>query len=294
MKRRDEIIVGLFTILAIAVLVASMLWLARGGLTRGYPLYARFEWGAGLKQGQPVLFSGANIGYVDDVHLLENGGLIVVMRIYKHQRVPEGTVATIAPYGIFGDQLIALKATMGPTGRFIAAGDTLTSGPPAVQLADVIGRVDTIARGLNTLIASLNNELVGEKAIATVRHAAVSADSMIRTITRLATEQSKELTRTQETLRRVVTAVDSAKIGATLDGFRDATTHVTTLIDGFQATNQRLSAILTKIDSGNGSAAKLLNDPRMEQDIRALLVRMDSLFADFKANPRKYIKLSIF
>ena len=62
MKRRDEVLVGIFTTAAIAVIIVGALWLARGGLTSGYPLYSRFPWGSGLKQGQRVWLAGVTAG----------------------------------------------------------------------------------------------------------------------------------------------------------------------------------------------------------------------------------------
>ena len=56
-----------------------------------------------------------------------------------------------------------------------------------------------------------------------------------------------------------------------------------------KATTARLNTILTKIESGDGSVGKLLSDPALYNDIRAVLARVDSLTADFKKNPRKYI-----
>jgi phospholipid/cholesterol/gamma-HCH transport system substrate-binding protein len=55
-----------------------------------------------------------------------------------------------------------------------------------------------------------------------------------------------------------------------------------------------MTALLSKMESGEGSAAKLLNDPGLYNDVRALVQRVDSLTADFKKNPRKYINLEIF
>ena len=69
MKKRDEVLVGLLLIATIAIAVVGSLWLARGGLSKGYPLYAKFPWGAGLKQGQPVWLVGVSVGYVDNVDL---------------------------------------------------------------------------------------------------------------------------------------------------------------------------------------------------------------------------------
>ena len=55
-----------------------------------------------------------------------------------------------------------------------------------------------------------------------------------------------------------------------------------------------IDAILAKVDSGNGSASKLLNDPGVYNDVRGLLQRMDSLLADIKKNPKRYINVKIF
>lgn len=294
MKRRDEVLVGLLTLVAIAALVSGMLWLARGGLARGYVLYAKFEWGAGLRQGQPVLFSGVNIGYVDDVDLRENGELVVLMRVYKHRRVPLGTSASIAPNGFFGDQLIALHADSVQTGRFYAAGDTITSWRRTPQLSDIVARVDTIAHQLSSLLTTFNTEIGENQTFARARTTLSSADSMFRAISRVADEQSRELTRTQESLRRLASAADSARVSAAIDSIASATANVSSLLADFRQTNEKLSSILAKIDGGTGSAGALVNDPRLERDVRSLLTRMDSLLADVMANPRKYVRLSIF
>ena len=60
------------------------------------------------------------------------------------------------------------------------------------------------------------------------------------------------------------------------------------------ATSGKLDVIIAKVDSGNGSAAKLLNDPGVYNDVRTLLARMDSLVADIKKNPKRYINVKIF
>lgn len=49
MKRRDEVSVGALFIITIALGLAGTLWIARGGLSSGYEMYAKFPWGAGLK-----------------------------------------------------------------------------------------------------------------------------------------------------------------------------------------------------------------------------------------------------
>ena len=293
MKRRDEVLVGITATLAILAGVIGSLWLARGGLQPGYPLFAKFTWGAGLKQGQSVLLAGVNIGYVEGVDIRSDGLLIVKLRVRKNYKVPLGTTATIEPNGFFGDQLVALKPA-GPNPRSYAQSDTLPSGRPTPQIGDVLARVDTIAGHLSALTAALNKQLVETGGLDEFRHAIRQSDALMAELRKVAADQNAELSRTQAALRRVATVVDSARIDSTIKALSGAATSVTTLAMDIRETTTRLNTTLAKIDNGPGSIGKLMNDPGLYNDVRGLVTRLDSLTADFKKNPRKYVKLSIF
>ena len=124
MRRRDELLVGLLLIVSLTVGILGTIWLVRGGFSQGYPLYARFPWGAGLKQGQPVQLAGVQVGYVADVELDPMGTLFAELRIEDQYGIPVGSTASVVPVGIFGDQAIALIPER-PSTTYIARGDTL-------------------------------------------------------------------------------------------------------------------------------------------------------------------------
>jgi phospholipid/cholesterol/gamma-HCH transport system substrate-binding protein len=293
MKRRDEVLVGLLTTVAIVLLVMSMLWLTRGGLARGYPLYTTFTWGAGLKQGQPVLFSGVNVGFVDRLELLQEGGVRTTIRIYKSQRLPAGSRARIEPNGIFGDMLVALRADA-PSGQYLAAGDTIPADGTGAQMGEVMSRADSVGANLEKLTAALNREFVDEQGFAEVRETMVGAQAVMRTLNRVVMEQSAMLTETQRSLQRVATSFDATQIDSTFRSLQGAAGSTAQLAEDLRATNARLGSILAKLESGEGTASKLLNDPGLYDEVRSLVRRVDTLTAEFKANPRRFIKLSIF
>jgi phospholipid/cholesterol/gamma-HCH transport system substrate-binding protein len=293
MRRRNEVLVGSLTLVAIAILVMGTLWLVRGGLQRGYPVYAVFEWGAGLKQGQPVLFSGVNVGYVDRIELLDNGGLVVTLRVYKEQHIPVGSTATIVPNGIFGDVAVALRASA-PTSQRIAVGDTIPTVAPDATLSDVIARVDSVAQNLVSLTSALNSKIIDANVIDELRGTVRTATSVFQTLERVVAEQSVQLTSTHETVRRFAGAIDSAQIDSTVRGVQDATSGLTRLVDDLRSTTHRFDSLMVKFESGDGTAGKLLSDPALYNDFRALVHQADSLISDIKANPRKYIRFSVF
>ncbi len=293
MKRRDEVLVGMTATVAIIALVIGSLWLARGGLQQGYPLFARFTWGAGLKQGQPILLAGVNVGYVESVDLLPDGVLIVKMRVRKNYHVPKGTTATIEPNGFFGDQLVALHPTR-PNPETFHPGDTLLSGRPTPAIGDVLARLDTVMGHISVLSQGLRTELVDRNGLADIHKTVTAATTLVAQLTEVARKQNEELSKTQASLRRAASAIDSTRVDSTLRSFAGAASSVSALTKELQVTTGRLNATLAKLNEGNGTASQLMNDPKLYNDVRSLVTRLDSLTAEFKANPRKFIKLSIF
>jgi len=95
-------------------------------------------------------------------------------------------------------------------------------------------------------------------------------------------------------LRRARTGIDPAKVDSTVSNLRTASANMAEMSAQLKATSGKLDVIIAKVDSGNGSAAKLLNDPGVYNDVRALLQRMDSLVADIKKNPKRYINVKVF
>ena len=293
MKRSNEILVGITATAALILAVVGSLYLARGGLEPGYNLFAKFTWGAGLKQGQPVLLSGVSVGYVNSVEIRPDGLLIVQLRVRKEYKIPKGTTATIEPNGFFGDQLVALHPDK-PNPESFSPGDTLLSGRATPSIGDVLARVDTIAANISVLTSSLKHELVETNGFADLRHAVKSADAMVADLSKLARDQNAELAKTQAALRRAASAVDSTAIDSTLRSFKSAAASINSLSADLSATSAKLNATIDRATNGNGSLGKLMNDPGLYNDVRSLVTRIDSLTADFKKNPRKYIQLSIF
>ena len=300
MKKRDDVLVGLLMAVAILVAIVGSLWLARGGLSKGYALYAKFPWSSGLKQGQPVLLAGVNVGYVDQVELRQDGTVLTTFRVGKSYKVPQGTVATVVPNGIFGDMAIALTPVR-PNPRSIPENDTVPVGPSAPGIAALTGKADSIATSVNAITAAFQRDLVASgglvemrQAIGEMRSTIAGTNRLVSQFSGIAAEQNRQLSATLTSFRRATSGVDSAKIDSTLTNLRQASANMAAISAEFKATSLKLDAIVAKVDSGKGTASMLVNDPGIYNDVRMLLQRLDSLTADFTKNPRRYINLTIF
>jgi len=305
MKRRDEVTVGILITVAVIVLILGTLWLARGGLRSGYPLYTRFAWGQNLKQGQPVLLAGVNVGYVGDVTLRRDGYLDVMLRIDDQYSIPKGSNAVVKPVGIFGDVAIALTPPIPLTSASYASGDTVPPGPPAADFNQILTRMDTIGQTISLLSRSLQTELVEAGTLKDMHKVIVSATALSAQLQSVAAQQNRNISATLESFRgtashfdsimgKAATVVDSAKIAATLSNVKTTSENLTRISLQLDSSTTQLRAFVDKMENGNGTVQKLMTDSLMYSDARHLLQSIDSLVTDFKKNPKKYINLKIF
>lgn len=294
MKRRNEVLVGVFVTVALIVGVLGTLWLSRSDLlSNTYSLYTRFRWGANLKQGQEVWLAGFAVGTVERVELRQDGFLDVWMQIEQKYSVPEGAIAQLKTASFFGDMAINLE----PPLQFrssVQPGDTIPAAPPPPTMDALLARLDTVSRGVSDVAQAFEIQMVREGGIEDLKGTISSTNRLVRQISGIADVQSRELSRLTRSLNRTVSAIDSAVVDSTMRNIRATTANLAQLTADFQETRERMTALLAKLENGEGSAAKLLNDPGLYNDVRALVQRVDSLTADFKKNPRKYINLEIF
>ena len=300
MKRRDEVLVGIFLTVAVAIALLGTLWLVRGGLSSGYPLYARFAWGQNLKPGQPVLLAGVNVGAVADVTLRDDGYLDVVLRVNDDVKVPKNSVASVKPVGIFGDAAIALTPK-GPSKISFAVGDTVPIGPADTDIQAIMNRVDSIGLTVQSMTKAINADLIASGGIRDMRKSLGNAAALTESAARLsvqlnaiAAEQNRNLTATMASFRRAASAVDSAQIDSTLKNFRTSSASLTRIAANLDSTSRHANRLIAGLERGEGTAGKLLRDTLLYNDLRNVVTHVDSVLADLKANPRKYINLSIF
>jgi phospholipid/cholesterol/gamma-HCH transport system substrate-binding protein len=298
MKRRDEVTVGILITVAVVVLILGTLWLARGGLKSGYPLYTRFAWGQNLKQGQPVLLAGVSVGYVGDVNLRRDGYLDVMLRIDDQYTVPKGSTAIVKPVGIFGDVAVALMPPIPVPATSYSPGDSVPPGPAAADIGQIMNRVDTIGQSVSVLMHALQQQVIQAGTLKQLNRTMTSAAALSVQLQGVIAQQNRNISETMAAFRDAAThmsnAVDSAQLAATMTHLRQTSENSAKLVANLDSTNAQLRGLLTLAQNGNGTVGKLLTDSLLYSDLRHSVQRLDSLIADIKANPRKYINLKIF
>jgi phospholipid/cholesterol/gamma-HCH transport system substrate-binding protein len=227
------------------------------------------------------------------VELRQDGTVLVELRISNDERIPSNSTAKVIPVGIFGDVAVALDPER-PSTTFYVEGDTVPAGKPTPTIQDIIARMDTVGLRVSDMTSAIELQLVQRGGIQDLRQAIANTNSLILQLNAVAAEQSRQLSMTQAALRRSVSAIDSASVDSTVRNLRTTSANMAELTSNLRQTTAQLNAVLAKLEGTDGTAGKLLNDPQLYNDLRSLVTRVDSLTADFKKNPRRYINLEIF
>jgi phospholipid/cholesterol/gamma-HCH transport system substrate-binding protein len=161
-----------------------------------------------------------------------------------------------------------------------------------------MSRVDSIGGSVSLLLKSMQREIIEAGTLRDVHKTVVSAAALSAQLQRVVAEQNSNLTETMAAFRNTATRingmVDSADIKATMANLRETSANAARLSTNIDSTNNQLRLLLDKAQNGNGTIGKLLSDSLLYKDIRHTVASLDSLLADFKANPKKYINLRIF
>ena len=296
MKRRDEVLVGIFVTVAAVIMVVGIIWLTNGGLSRGYPLYAKFPWGQNLKKGHPVLLAGQEVGHVAQVDL-KPGYLDVELGIDKGQQIPKGSTASVVPVGIFGDVAIAFKPPLPLPTSVYAAGDTVPVGAGPPDMGAILARVDTIGNSVSRLASAIEKEFVSDGGLRDLHRSIASFNTLSGQLSTVIANQDRNvtvmLTDFRRTMNRFSNMIDSASVDSTVRNVRTMSTNMNRLIRQVDSTNNEMRVLLAKANNGRGSVGMLLNDTTLYSNVRNLVGTLDSLVNDFKRDPKKYINVKI-
>ena len=300
MKRTNEVLVGLLLLVGGAIAIFGSIWLVRGSLSQGYPLYARFPWGAGLKPGQPVLLAGVTAGSIADVEYDPKGTVRVMLRMTKSFHVPKGSTAQSIPVGFFGDRAVAIEPIIGVT-EMIAEGDSIVVSKSGATTDEVIATGDSIAKDIRSITLPLKRQLIDSGGVQDIREILRSTSALTKQLNGVIIAQNVQLTaamtsvnRSLKALERTASALDSLRVDSLSRNAGRATANVAAITDSLRRTMQSHNATMTRLERGEGTAGKLLTDSLLYNDVRRLVTRLDSVTADFKRDPRKYIKFSVF
>ena len=332
MTRGKELLVGVVIIVAVAVAVVGTLWLQ--GTTFGpvVTVDALTETVGQLAPGDAVTYRGVRIGHVADIEVLTDGTGVRLALIIEREVALPPDAALVMGGSFFGDwqaEIVSRAAYPGfpffqvPPGAS-AAGPVLP-GYSLPELSRLTTSAEQISQNLANLTGRLelafNEETASSlsAAIANIQTITEEVRQLVRDQGRMATSIAANADTTlaeievvagsaRRSFERVERALDEAELdalladlGAVASSLRqvsgelaDTTSGVVVTLARADSVFTRLDRIVARIESGEGSVGRLVGDTAFVVRAEGVLSQLDSLLANLREDPRRYVRLSIF
>lgn len=303
MKVSKEIKVATLAIIAGAILYFGIRFLKGTEVfSTNHAYYVVYESVDGLTISNPVLISGLPVGYVDKIELLQQRGnkLLVTLKIDEDIVLGNSATAILATSDLLGSKAIILN--VGDIRQPLNEGDTLIA-EKEVGIAElvqaktlpIVDQLDSTVTKLNFILSAFVRDTGSvTSALSNVENITLEAENLVA-------ENRRDIGTIVQNLRLL-----SEVLADDQEGIAPLMTKLNTLADSLnqleiQSTVQKidetmsnLQAITQKIQSNEGTMGKLVNNDSLYVNLNQTVADLDSLLVDLKANPKRYVRFSIF
>ncbi len=329
MKRRNETLVGVVLVLAVATAVLGTLWLQGWEWGRNMvTVEAVFQDIGQAHAGNPVKVRGVRIGRVSDVAVDPSGDFVRVdLRIDGDVPLPGDAAVVLAPESMFGDwQAEIVSRAQFPYFNFTdpEVPDRLP-GYALPEISRLTATADRISENLADLTDRIGiafTEETAENLAMTIENIQGVSDRLSNLVEQQAAtfgevaagvdEATNELGRAAASGRSAFDQVDrmlaEGEVQAFVGDLRRAASSFESLSQDASSTTRdfgqmaaradstfaRMDRILEVAESGDGILGRLLTDDGLVDEVEGTLVQLQLLLEDVRENPRRYLRLSIF
>ncbi|POY35973.1 MCE family protein [Solitalea longa] len=305
MKIANETKIGILTALAITCLILGYNYLRGNDVfssTRKF--YAVYERVDGLTVSRPILVNGFQIGRVARLDLQPDHKIKARFDISNDIELPKNSIAEIQSPDLLSGKVVVFK--LGNSADMAEEGFIFT---PSIEsslmesLNPVKDKATMALVKIDSVLTAVNN-ILNPGFQKSVRNSFKSIEITMKNMEGTSAKFDESAKRLNTIMTNVEAITNNLKnnndhISAALANIDNITDQVAkanlqeTLLNANKTMNS-VSAIMAKIQKGEGSIGLLLNDDKLYNNLNKTAADLDKLMVDFRVNPKRYVHFSMF
>lgn len=301
MKITREIKTAILVITAILLFIWGYSFLKGRDLFSHYTtLYVQYDNVEGLSKSAPVTLNGLTIGKVNSITINpENGKLSVELQLKTDFPISKSSIAAIYEPGIIAGKQIAIYPNFedktlvldgGELAGNVKLGLTETVAeklvPVQQKVEKLLANVDKLVTGLNTVLDEKGQE-------------------NLKTSLAEFSETMKQLHKTSTNVNTIFDE-NKAQLKGTLTNFNKMSSNFSKISDSLHkvdlgktvknlnVTLAKVDAIMSNLETGKGTAGKLLKDETLYKNLTSTSKELELLLQDVRLYPTRYVNVSLF
>lgn len=325
----NEVKIGILAIVTIAVSFWGYKFImGQNALASSNIYYVEYENVEGLQKATPVRISGYDVGVVADIYLKPDDpdrNVIVMLDLRKDIKIPKDTKATIVATGFMGGKAILLEYDKPCFDDDCAESGAYLQGSAKGLFGSMVGEenmkeyVDIIKNGLQDVIDTLNKELLSEDSDSPVAKSAKDLQATMANLESTTAQLDNLLRRSSgniegtlknldaitgtlkdnnDKIKNILTNAETltgdlaqADIKKTLQEVSDAIKDLSKTLQTADGAIAGVSTTLDKINNGEGTIGKLMQDEALYNELKTMSASIDSLVSDIQERPYRYMPL---
>ena len=313
MKISNETKIGVMAVVGIAMLIIGFKYLKGSGIfkkeTHIYAVYADVQ---GLKQSNPVVINGLQVGRIENL----DGGkdmkrILVTVSLSKDVNIPSNSLAVINP-NLLGSPTMEIQ--LGDAGTYLKNGDTLLTTLSGGAFDEAMKIINPVLYEVKNAVKSLDSVLTTVTTVFDVR-----TKDNIQSILANVNTATASFVVTSHSLQQLVD-VQNGALGHSLENMNTFTSNLNTnnnhldsimknaaiftnklsaidlkqTLDTLQVAINNFKAGAEKINSKDGSLGLLLNDKTLYHNLESTTDKLNILLDDIRVHPKRYVNFSVF
>lgn len=296
--RHQEVWVGVFVIVGVLLTLYLLFTMTDAADFRGrYHIRATVPDAGGIRRGDPVQMRGVNIGRVRTFTLLPDKSVSLRMEIEGEYRIPADSRVTLVSSLLGG---MVARVEPGDSPQMAEAEQELTGRSPLA-----ISQQMEEAAGEATKTFQRAQQLLSDKLIQSTESSANELQALLKRWNDISAEQQGQLKTLTASLRDAAKNVQDAtsrdEIDRAIKRLDDLSAKADRTAALVEESTKTLNTVLGRIERGEGTLGKMSTDEALYtnlnktlESVNATSKEMKDLLADLKANPKKYLKVSVF
>ena len=307
MKISNETKVGILSLTALILLIVGFNFLkGKDIFNRSKKIYMVFYDLGGLSKSNEVKINGYVIGKVYELNAQDKNvnGIVATINLTEEVNIPENSTAVISS-PIIGSSYIDIEK--GNSSVYLEPGDTLRTRLDVGILDDVKSQLTptltSVREGIDSIKMLLSNvnKLFTYEARADLHQTLQNLSVASRSLTRLVDAENGALALSLSNVNAFTANLrnNNDSINMMISNAKRATAKLADLeiqpvIDTLSRTISQLKAVVAKMDSKDGTLGALINDKAVYNKLYDAILSAEILMDDLRANPKRYVNLSIF
>ncbi|MEE1885668.1 MlaD family protein [Pedobacter flavus] len=309
MKITNETKVGILAAFSIALLIIGYNFLKGNSIFKDETvLYAKYTRVDGLSVSKPILINGFQIGRVSALKLQPDGIIIATLNVDGKYEIPLNTIAKLESTDLLGGKAIVME--LGNSATFAKDGDTLNANvsrnlmeavePVQKKAEQIISKMDSILTSVNSILNPTFQKNI-ESSFTSIAGTLGSLEKTSKKVDALVGTESSRISAIFSNLENI-----TGNLKNNNQKINDILANINTVTDKFAALNFQITIdnankavadmqkAVDKINRGEGTLGKLVNDEELYRNLANASKNLDNLMIDLKENPKRYVHFSIF